>query len=166
MENENINQEDNELSQSLTIASSHSTQISLEAVRKGKAGLDSHKQRMLDSVPKTGDWAKFNRDSLDIKDLAYLTAKIGDEFAILRGKKEDILFHGDRTSCSFTGELKERLDSHQLELYAHAHPGEPRPIPSIDDRRVLARIKQPRSLLISAMTGRIVEYGPDEFEPL
>ena len=31
-----------------------------------------------------------------MKDLAFLTAKTGDEFAILKGKKEDILFHGSK----------------------------------------------------------------------
>ena len=39
----------------LTLSSSHSTQISLEAVRNGKAGLDAHRQRMLDKVPKQGN---------------------------------------------------------------------------------------------------------------
>ena len=80
----------------LTLSSSHSTQISLEAVRNGKAGLDAHRQGMLDKVPNQGNWASFTRDSIELKDLAYLTAKVGDEFALLRGKHEDILYHGSR----------------------------------------------------------------------
>lgn len=113
-----------------SLSSSHSTQISLEAVRNGKAGLDAHRQRMLDKVPKQGNWASFTKNSIELKDLAYLTAKIGDEFALLRGKHEDILYHGSRGECTFKDELEKRLKNHQLELVGHAHPGEPVPIPS------------------------------------
>ena len=74
-------------------------QISLQAVRSGKAGLDAHRQSMLNRVPEIGDWASFKYEFIMLKDLAYLTAKTGDEFALLRGKKEDILFHGDPISC-------------------------------------------------------------------
>lgn len=84
----------------LTISSSASTKISLEAIRVGKAGLDAHRQIMLIRIPDTGDWASFKHESLELKDLAYLTAKTGDEFAILRSKKEDVLFHGGKTNCN------------------------------------------------------------------
>ena len=80
----------------LTIASSASTIVSLEAVRLGKAGLDAHHQIMMIRVPNTGDWARFDHESLTLKDLAYLTAKTGDEFAILRGKKK-------KSSCLISG---------------------------------------------------------------
>ena len=46
---------------------------------------------------------------LSMKDLAYLTAKTGHEFAILRGKREDILFHGTDRRCIFEGVLEELL---------------------------------------------------------
>ena len=91
--------------ESLLLASTKSTQRSLEAIRIGKAGLDKHRKRILERVPDVGDWAKFNRSSLELKDLAYLTAMVGDEFALLRGKREDILFHGNHRCCSFNGIL-------------------------------------------------------------
>ena len=71
---------DNIIEDTLTLSSTHSMKISLEAVRNGKAGLDVHRQRMLDRVPETGDWAKFQRGTVELKDLAYQTAKVGDEF--------------------------------------------------------------------------------------
>ena len=74
----------NENENPLSLASSSSTIKSLESVRLGKAGLDAHRQVMLMRVPDTGQWASFERGSLELKDLAYLTAKTGDEFAILR----------------------------------------------------------------------------------
>ena len=151
---------------SLTLSSTHSMQVSLEAVRSGKAGLDAHRQKMLDRVPETGDWARFERDAIELKDLAYLTASVGDEFALLRGKHEDILFHGGRANCHFQDILVDMLESHKVELIGHSHPGEPDPIPSMEDRRTLAWIGQSKSHVISGMTGKVVDFGPDEFEPI
>ena len=41
----------------LSLASSHSTQISLQEIRNREAGLNAHRQSMLDRVPEIGDWA-------------------------------------------------------------------------------------------------------------
>lgn len=149
--------------ESLILSSTKSTQISLEAVRNGKAGLDAHRLKMLDRVPNTNDWARFDLNSIELKDLAYLTAKVGDEFSLLRGKHEDILFHGDRINCHLNGLLWDALVSHKLELIGHSHPSENMPIPSQDDRNALRKIGQQRSKVISARTGISVEFGPDRF---
>nr|WP_300824876.1 hypothetical protein [uncultured Schaedlerella sp.] len=59
----------------ITLSSTRSMQISLQAVRSGKAGLDAHRQSMLNRVPEIGDWASFKYEFIMLKDLAYLTAK-------------------------------------------------------------------------------------------
>ena len=150
---------------SLTLSSTHSMQISLEAVRSGKAGLDAHRQRMLDRIPKTGDWAKFQRDTIELKDLAYLTAKVGDEFALLRGKHEDILFHGDNLNCHLDV-FENELISRKYMIVGHSHPGEDDPRPSDKDRNVLELIGQDRSSIVSGRTGKIIDFGADRFEIL
>ena len=108
----------------VVLSSSRSISISLEAVRDGEAGLNAHRQSMLDRVPNQGDWARFEVNALELKDLAFLTAKTGDEFALLRGKKEDILFHGDMRNCCFTGVVADMLLNHRLEIVGHAHPND------------------------------------------
>ena len=148
----------------LTLSSTRSMQVSLEAVRCGKAGLDAHRLRMLTRVPETGDWARFDQNSIELKDLAYLTAKVGDEFALLRGKHEDILFHGGRIECHITGILWDSLANRKLELVGHSHPGEDIPEPSLGDRLALRKIGQKKSMVISARTGISVEFGPDRYE--
>ena len=152
--------------ESLLLASTKSTQKSLEAIRIGKAGLDKHRKKILERVPDVGDWAKFNRDSLELKDLAYLTAITGDEFALLRGKREDILFHGDYRCCRFNEILFDMLKNGKLELIGHSHPGEDNPEPSTDDREVLKEIKQKHSQIISGRTGRISDFDPNQFDDL
>ena len=148
----------------IILSSVRSTRTSLEAVRSGKAGLDAHRQSLLERVPKAGDYAKVELGSLEMKDIAYLTAKTGVEFAILRGKNEDILFRGDSKNCLLDEELRDALDNHRLQIIGHSHPGEPVPVPSENDRVALRRIGQSRSKIISGMTGICTDFGQDPFE--
>lgn len=150
----------------IKLSSAKSMQVSLQSVRSGKAGLDAHRESMLSRIPKQGDWAKFEFNSIELKDLAYLTAKTGDEFALLRGKKEDILFHGDALNCNFVGLIGDMLLDHKLELIGHSHPSEDRPIASSNDRWALKRIGQAKSTIISARTGMCTEFSQNEFEKL
>ena len=148
----------------LMLLSSNSMRVSLEAVRAGKAGLDSRRKAILSKVSRTGEWCMFEAGSLDIKDLAYFTAKTGDEFALLRGKHTDILFHGNARSCTFVDELKEGLLKRKFRIVGHSHPGEPVPVPSEGDRDVLRRIGQKSSCVISGMTGICTDFGQNPFE--
>ncbi|MCR5343458.1 MAG: hypothetical protein K6E70_08890 [Butyrivibrio sp.] len=87
------------------VASAHSVQTSLEAIRTGDAGLSKRRANMLSRVPNIGEYASFQRESVTIEDLAYLSAQEGDEFALLRSKSSDIIFHGDKYGCTFTNDL-------------------------------------------------------------
>lgn len=99
-----------------------------------------------------------------MKDLAYLTAKTGREFAILRGKSEDILFHGESLQCAFDDILVEMLLCKRLFIFGHSHPGEDMPIPSPQDRQTLKQIGQPDSKLISGRTGIEITFTMDLFD--
>ena len=151
-------------SEIIVLASTYSRQRSLQKIRNGKAGLNAHRQSMLDRVPETGDWAAFQLNSLELIDLAYLSAKTGHEFAILRGKHKDILFHGSSGHCQFDVDLADMLVSHKFSLTGHSHPGEEQPVPSTADRKALRLLGQNRSTVISGMTAQTIDFGPDEFE--
>lgn len=148
----------------IELQSTQSMRISLEAIRRGEGGLDEHRASMLRRVPDVGDWAKFPHEHLLMRDLAYLTAKTGHEFAILRGKHEDILFHGTAQKCTFDDVLVDFLMTKRLMIYGHSHPGEVDPIPSQGDRAALRRIGQRSSHLISALSGIETEFTADPFE--
>lgn len=147
----------------LRVSSSKSLITSLEKVKQGKAGLNKHRQSLLNRVPKPGNWANFTKGSITMKDIAFLTAKTGDEFAILVGKKEDILFHGNKYHCLFDGAISEMLMKGQFELYGHSHPMEMFPVPSDDDIETLKKIGQKKSYLISSVTGREIEFNNHKF---
>ena len=148
----------------IVLDSLRSTQVSLESIREGNAGLNAHRQAMLDRVPEIGDSAFFKYESLELIDLAYLTAKTGHEFAILRGKDMDILFHGDSNHCEFQETLVDMMVAHKLRIIGHSHPGEDDPIPSPADRMALKTIGQKKSVLVSGRTGREKEFGQSPFE--
>ena len=146
------------------LSSTNSMRVSLDALRGGEAGLSAVRQAMLDRVPKSEDWAAFAVGKVEIKDLAYLSAYTQHEFALLRGKNHDILFHGTRHHCTFTDELMTLLEGHKLELVAHSHGDYPMVVPSPDDRRFLKRIGQERSSIISHITGEISSFSQNMFE--
>ena len=79
-------------------------------------------------------------------------------------QKEDVLFHGGKTNCKFTGIIYDMLIEHKLALIGHSHPGEDDPVPSSDDRAVLRLIDQRSSFIISGQTGRITEFTGNPFE--
>ena len=148
----------------LRLSSAKSMEISLEQVHNGKAGLSKHREAILTRVPHQNAWAFFSKGSISMKDIAFLTARTGDEFAILTGKKEDILFHGSRYHCVFSDDLSDMLIKGQFRLYGHSHPGERFPMPSYNDRDTLRRIGQKKSRLVSAVTGREIEFTDNAFE--
>ena len=153
-------------STSIVLESTASTRISPEAIREGEAGLNTHRQAMLNRVPEVCDFASFKRNVLELKDLAYLTTKTGDKFAILRGKDADILFHGSSTQCHFIDTLADMMSSHKLELVGHSHPGEDEPIPSQGDRDALKEIGQARSIVVSGRTGKMRVFGQSPFDEI
>lgn len=153
-------------SKTIALASMESMQISLASVREGTAGLNKHRKKLLEKVPNSGDWIKILSGNTTLRDIAFLTAKTGDEFAILTGKKYDILYHGCKNHCVFDDELCDLLIKGQLRIYGHSHPGEWFPMPSHDDRETLRFIGQKRSRLVSAVTGREIEFTDNVFDNL
>lgn len=148
----------------MELQSAQSMRVSLESIRNGEGGLDAHRTIMLQRVPEPGDWARFPLEHLKMKDLAYLTAKTGHEFAILRGKSEDILFHGKATRYTFDDVLADMLLSGRLRIFGHSHPGEEAPVPSNEDREILKRIGQTNSHLIAARSGLEIVFSQNRYE--
>lgn len=146
------------------LASTGSTKISLEAIRNGDAGLTDRRRNLLSRVPNSNDWAAFKKDSISIKDLAYLSALTKHEFALLRGKRSDILFHGIERHCNFDEALIELLKSKKYKLVAHTHPDYGNVTASAADRAFLRMIGQNESLIISYITGEELKFSSNYFD--
>lgn len=148
------------------LSSSESTRISLEAVRLGEAGLNHHRQNLLNRVPNQNDWVALRRENVTVKDIAYLSAATHDEFALLRGKSRDILFHGEKEHCYFDEELIDLLKCKKLRLVVHSHPDYNKIKPSFDDREFLRCINQRDSLIVSYITGDVKKFTKSVFDDL
>ena len=148
------------------LASSSSTKISLEAIRNGDAGLNERRKHLLNRVPLPDDWSSFPKDSISIKDIAYLSAATRHEFALLRGKTKDIIVHGVERHCNFDEEMLDLLKTKKLRLVAHTHPDYGITIPSKDDREFLKYIGQQTSIVISYITGNEVQFSANAFDDL
>ena len=148
------------------LSSSESTRISLEAVRLGEAGLNLHRQGLLNRVPHSGDWVALGLESVTVKDIAYLSAATHDEFALLRGKTKDILFHGSKEHCYFDEELIWLLKSKKLKLVVHSHPDYNKIKSSSDDREFLKYIGQKDSLIVSYITGDVKQFTQSAFDDI
>lgn len=124
----------------IILSSSASTRTSLEAIR--------------------------NKHAIAIIDIAYLAAKTGDEFALLRGKSKDIVFHGVQYHCHIDGELLDLLKTKKLRLIAHTHPDHGEVYPSNDDRDFLTYIGQKTSKIISSITGIEHTFAANPFDDI
>lgn len=146
------------------LSSTASTKKSLEAIRNGDAGLNERRKAILERVPNSNDWAAFEHESIKNKDLAYLSAVTHHEFALLRGKTKDIVFHGIERHCEFSEELLMLLKTKKLRLVAHTHPDYGAIEPSSDDRDFLKYIGQKKSTIVSYITGYEMEFTSNIFE--
>ena len=150
------------------LSSEESTRISLESIRAQRDGLNRHRQSILDRIPERETWCSFKLNTIEDKDLAYLSAATGDEFALLRGKNEDILYHGTPAHCHIekSDTLMTLLNTHKVRLEIHTHPDYEKIIPSNDDRMFIASFGQKSSKIISSYTGKIIEFHSNMFEDI
>lgn len=150
------------------LASEESMRKSLESIRHGDDKLSKRRASILSKVRERDTYEHFPLDFIEYIDLAYLSAATGDEFALLRGKREDILYHGTRFNCHIEDHdlLIDALKSHKLRLEIHSHPDVEKITPSFDDRNFLKAIGQRKSKIISSYTGQIREFTDNEFEDL
>ena len=136
---------------------------SLKEISEGKAKLDKRRQNILRRVPETGDYYRFERDSISLRDLAYLSAETGKEFALFRSKRHDILIHGRAANCYIAGDLQEEIIDRGYEWIAHSHVDRGILKPSPEDRETLRLLKQKTSTLVG-IDGEQIKYSQSEFD--
>ncbi len=165
---EDIIKNDNVRGLSSPLASEESTRISLQFIREHKDGLNQHRLSLLNRVPEQERWSVFSLNSIEDKDLAYLSAATGDEFALLRGKNQDILYHGTPAHCHIEKDelLMNLLEGHKICLECHSHPDYGMIFPSQDDRDFIASFGQKTSRIVSSYTGKVITFHANRFDDL
>lgn len=136
---------------------------SLMDIASGKAGLNKKRQNILNRLPKSGAFFRYPKETLSIRDLAYLSAATDDEFALFRSKTEDIIIRGTNRSCDIVGELGEEIVSKKYEWVAHSHTDKGQLVASIADRETLKRLGQKKSIIVG-VDGEEHEFYQSPFE--
>lgn len=148
---------------SIQASSTESYRKSLKAIVSGKAGLDKRRTNILNRVPETGDFAELERDTISDRDMAYLSAAAGHEFALFRGKHSDILIHGDHKSCNpQSKDLEDQILSGKYEWVSHTHVSGSL-MPSQGDRDTLILLHQKESLIIG-VDGSVRKFSQSVFD--
>lgn len=101
--------------------------IILNALQRGEVGLNDARQKMLQRVPESGDWAVFQHRIAPI-DIVWLTAKTGDRFCIFRGEELDILLHDGKDAGAYDHLLMTLLKTSDIILTSESSPGTLEPI--------------------------------------
>jgi hypothetical protein len=141
---------------------------SLQDISEGRAGLDQRRKNILNRLQNEGDYHRFERGSISTRDLAYLSAAEGVEFALFRSKDHDILIRGNARDCNIAGNLGEEILKRKYEWVAHSHVDRGVPTASMADRKTLRRLDQKRSILppISCLKNMPKMLKADGFHPM
>lgn len=136
---------------------------SLMDIAAGKAGLSQRRQNMLNKLQKSGDFSRYDADSISIRDLAYLSAATRNEFALFRSKREDIVIRGNSRACDIVGDLGEEILSRKYEWVAHSHVDGGNLTASAADRETLRKLGQRKSIIVG-IDGEEKEFHQSPFE--
>lgn len=143
--------------------STESYRRSLREIVAGSAGLDKRRRNMLGRLKETGAHHRFARDSISTRDLAYLSAATGHEFALFRSKHEDILVRGDSRTCNVAGSLGDEILEKRYTWVAHSHVDGGRLVASIADRETLRMLGQKSSIIVG-IDGEEAEFYQSLFD--
>lgn len=136
---------------------------SLKQIAEGRAGLSKRRKNILARIQNTGEYHRYKREEISTRDLAYLSAATGHEFALFRSKREDILIRGNSRACDIAGELGEEILNKHYKWVAHSHVDGGFLTASLADRETLRKLGQKSSIIVG-INGEETEFFQSEFD--
>ena len=133
----------------------------LKFLKDGKVTLRNKQKKLLDKVPKAGEWIELRNKQIEVKDLAALTAATGHEFAIFSGPSSKILIHGTSKSWHIPRDAWEIIKNNQYEWTAHSHPTFTKLEESDEDIKTLELFTWQEKSVIIDLEGKTHEFNAD-----
>ena len=114
--------------------------------------LKSRQQKLLDALPGYGSRVTVGKKQVSMVDLAALTAKTGDEFAMFTRKNKRLIVRGDPIRVPITPEDASELNRKGFVWSGHTHAGTDMLsiTPSDGDRAVLKCFDQEASVIYNS----------------
>ena len=100
--------------------------VLIHALQNEEIGLNDYRQKLLNRVPDSGDWAAFQY-KIEPEEIVWLAAKTGDEFVLLSAGNYQIILHGERTGCTIKDPLLYLLEESRMRVIAKGIPGDLEP---------------------------------------
>lgn len=125
-------------------------------IYRGYGDLLPKQQKVLDQLPEFGSTTIVPKRTFGQNDLAALTAKTGDEFAMFTTGGKRLIMRGDFEKVPIYEEEGRRLAAKGWRWSSHTHPGEVESInmSSEGDRAVLKAMEGKRSLILNSVGDR------------
>jgi len=136
------------------IEQGHPADVAFEAKE-----LNQRQQEILDRLPEYGSQVTVNKRDVSMLDLAALTAKTGDEFAMFTRKGDRLIIRGDEKQVPLYRSGAIALNAQGYRWSGHTHPGfDAKSLDVSDgDRKILSYFDQDNSVLYNA-AGKYVVF--------
>jgi hypothetical protein len=124
--------------------------------------LNNRQQQLLDRLPGFDSRATFDKKTVNMADLAALTAKTGDEFAMFTKGRERLVVRGDKEIVNVDLDEAGALAEQGYRWSGHTHPGigDFVKTASAGDKNILRKFRQSRSVIYDSK-GAYETYGKD-----
>ena len=96
--------------------------IPLAIIHHG-AELNNRQKELLSKLPHYDSRVSVPKDTVNMDDLAALTAQTGVEFAMFTKEQERLVIRGDERLVNITPEMAEGLNAQGYRWSGHTHPG-------------------------------------------
>ncbi len=125
--------------------------------------LNNRQVRLLEQLPAFDSSVIISKDSVNMADLAALTAKTGHEFAMFTKGQERLIIRGDSASVNIDPDKARKLAAEGYRWSGHTHPGDTiqSMIASGGDMLVLEQFPQQTSVIYNSK-GQFATFGKEE----
>ena len=131
------------------------------AIQRGWGELSPRQANLLEQLSKSGKTITIKKNDINVYDLACLTAKTGDEFAMFTLGSRRVILRGNAITTPIPVPLMEKLQAQKWTWSAHTHPANinaPNLTPSglTGDVGILLELDQEQSMIINSLGKRRV----------
>jgi len=123
------------------------------AIYKHNKPLNNRQQALLDKLPEYDSRAVVGKDDVSMNDLAALTAKTGDEFAMFTRGSERLVIRGNSMHVKIDSRSATELSAQGYKWSGHTHPGDSKTVlrSSEGDKVVLRAFNQDISAIYNSI---------------
>ena len=107
----------------LTIMSRNSGRGNPGAITHFDVDLNTRQKNLLQQLPNCDSSIIINKGDVNLKDLAALTAKTGDEFAMFTRGSQRMIIRGNASAVNIDGAMAQELYNAGFKWSGHTHPG-------------------------------------------